>query len=139
MNIRGIPATSAELEAFNRDFEQRHFRYSEASARVARATRDLFVTTYLPEALKPFGQLAVHALLDEPLLAAFGFDPPPLLLRRTVERALQARALVTRFLPRNEQGLLVQEIDWKTYPHGYVIEELGPESPGREKTGSGEA
>jgi hypothetical protein len=127
MHITEIPETYAGVEAFNRDFERRHFRFNEASARVARATRALFVNRVLPAGLTALGDLAVNALLDQPLLDAFGFARPPAAITATVERALRARAQLMRWSPRPHIAPVVQEQKWPTYPHGYAIDELGPE------------
>jgi hypothetical protein len=136
MGIRELPVTYAEMVVFNRAYERSCFQYSEANARVASVTRDLLVRRVLPEPLLPLGRMAVHALLDEPLLDAFGFPSAPRLIQRTMAGALRARALVRRLLPRSEQGQLVQEQDWPTYPNGYVIEELGPEETARDESSS---
>lgn len=127
MNIKNIPATFAEYERFNRDYEREHFKYSDANRHVASATRDLILGWYLPGPLKRLGEPGVYALMDEPLLEAFGFPKPSPFMRRLVEMALRAKARFSRLLPeRKRPRSRTQDIKHRTYPNGYKIEELGP-------------
>lgn len=125
MNIPNIPKSYGGIVAFNVDFERTHFRHTEPSARVARATRSLFIKRLLPPSLTSLGELAVNALLDDPLLEAFGFPRAPQAVRVLVEQTLRARAQALRWVPRDKQPPVVQELDWPTYPRGYDIEKLG--------------
>ena len=54
MAISEIPESYAELEAFNEEYERRHFRRTEQSERVGRATRDMFLA-WFPGLPKRFG------------------------------------------------------------------------------------
>jgi hypothetical protein len=126
MNIQDIPASLAEYERFNVEYEQRRFRYSEASHRTAVATRDMLLTWFLPKPLWKLGEPFVYALLDDWLLAAFGFPKPSAALRRLVEGALRTRARLVRLLPERSQPHLRSELKHRTYPSGYRTEELGP-------------
>jgi hypothetical protein len=126
MNIKALPATRAEFEQYNRDYERAHFRYTEASHRVGIATRDMFLGWYLPRPLRRFGEPAVYALMDEPLLAAFGFPRPSPALRRLVEGALRLRGRLVRRLPERRRPHLHTAQRRRTYPRGYRLEELGP-------------
>jgi len=136
MNIPDIPDTYEAMEAFNVAFERTHFRFTEASARVARATRELFARQRLPGPLARFGFPALHALLDEPLLDAFGFPHPSRLERAVLEGVLRARAMVVKWGPRKRNNPLVQEQDWPTYPGGYEIEKIGPANRSMDTTRS---
>ena len=98
MNIADIPGSYAEFVDYAESYERGNFRYSDASRRTAEATRELLVS-WFPRPLAPLTRAAATALLDPPLLAAFGFDPPPAWLRRSVDGALRARARVERRLP----------------------------------------
>ncbi len=80
MAIRDIPETYAELEQLNADYERQHFRRTEASERVGRATRDMFLA-WFPGLPNRFGAQAIYALMDDALLDAFGFPRPPRALR----------------------------------------------------------
>src|SRR5262249_46091618 len=80
MNIRDIPDDYPTFEQFNRDYERERFRFAESNRRVGAATRELFVG-WFPRPLAPVVRPAIHALLDDTLLEAFGFPPAPWLLR----------------------------------------------------------
>ena len=125
MNIRDIPADSAEFEQFNRTYEQQHFHFAEATQRVGMATREMFVH-WFPRPLAPLVRAAIYALLDDPLREAFGFPKPSRLMRWLVPAALRLRAGLVRFLPARRRPRLRTEMRHRTYPTGYVLEELGP-------------
>ncbi len=129
MGIRAIPASYAQMDAFNRDYERRHFRHSAAGERIARATLDLMMGWYLPRPLRPLGQRALLALMDDPLLDAFGLARPAAPVRRLAERAMRVRARALRWLPRNRVETRVQDLTWRSYPDGYDIDELGARAP----------
>jgi uncharacterized protein (DUF2236 family) len=126
MNIRDIPKSRSEFEAYNVAYEREFFRFNEATARVAAKTRDLFLGWFLPPSLHALGAPAVYAMMDDRLLTAFGFPKPSRTLRATVHGILRARARVLRVLPRRKQPVLSTEAPHPTYPSGYVIEDLGP-------------
>jgi uncharacterized protein (DUF2236 family) len=126
MGIRDIPADYAAFERFNREYEQRHFGPTEATRRVGTATRELFVG-WFPRPLAPLVRAAIHPLLDEPLIEAFGFPRPSPLARRLMEAGLRWRARLLAFLPARRRSLLRTEQACPTYPDGYVIEKLGPD------------
>lgn len=134
MNIKEIPETYEEYERFNREYERRKFGYTEASKWVASATRDMFLSWYVPKPLWGIGRPFIYALMDEPLLDAFGFPKPSAFMRRTVEGTLRLKARINRLLPaRRNPRLRTRDIKHRSYPNGYKIEELGPHinSPGR--------
>ena len=83
LGIRDVPETCERFFAYCDEFERRHFAYTPTNARVGRATRELFVGwfRFLPA---PLVRMGVHALLDPPVLAAFGFRPTPRLDRSSV-------------------------------------------------------
>jgi hypothetical protein len=123
--IDEIPATLDELDAFNRRYEQERFGYTDGGRRVGIATRDLFVS-WFPWLPRSLGRRAIHALLDDRLLDAFGLPHPTPAERRAVEAALRARACVVRLLPPRRKPRLLTEVKRRSYPSGYRIEELGP-------------
>ncbi len=125
MNIKDIPADYVAYESFNRDYERRHFRFTETNRRVGTATRELFVG-WFPRLLSPLVRSTIHALLDDPLPQAFGFPRPSRLMRWLVPTALRARAGLAGLLPPRRQPRLRTEMSHPTYPRGYVIEQLGP-------------
>lgn len=130
MNIRDIPADYDEFERFNRAYERQHFRFTEANARVGSATRELFVG-WMPRPFAPVVRRVIYALLDDPLVDAFGFPRPSGLMRRLVEGALRLRARALRWLPTRRRPRFRTEMRHPTYPDGYTIEQLGPPEFGK--------
>lgn len=127
MNIKNIPDTIEELEAFNVAFERDNYRYDPVNTVVGGATRDLLLSWYMPRSLIRFGYPAVYALMDEPLLEAFGFPKPPQALRKIVHGGLRARSAAVRLLPERKKPFLRTQMRHRSYPNGYKIEELGPQ------------
>ena len=127
MNIKDIPADYAAFEGYNAEYERAHFRYAETNRRVAASTRDMFLGWFLPRSLRRLGEPAVYAMMDEPLLDAFGFPKPSPGMRRLVEGALRLRARLIRLLPERKRPRLRTGPRRPTYPQGYRVEELGPE------------
>jgi hypothetical protein len=125
MNIKDIPADYGAFERFNREYEQRHYRFTESSQRVGTATRELFVS-WFPAVLAPVVRPVIHALLDDSLIEAFGFPKPSRSMRWLVAAGLRARGRLVRFLPPRRKPRLRTEMRHPTYPEGYEIERLGP-------------
>jgi hypothetical protein len=128
MNIKDIPTDYDAFERYNREYEQTHFHYTPANRRLAATLRDTYLGWFIPRPAWPLAQPFVYALMDEPLLEAFGFPKPAPALRRLVETAVRARARLVRQLPERRTPRRRTEggIHHRTYPHGYRIEELGP-------------
>lgn len=125
MGIRELPTDYAAFEKFNIDYEERHFRYTEANHRVGTATLEMFVA-WFPRVLRPIVRRAMYAIMDDPVLKGFGFPKPSPAMRILVKLALKARAWVLRFLPARRHPRLRTEMKHRSYPAGYQIEELGP-------------
>jgi hypothetical protein len=125
MNIKQLPSDYAAFERYNRDYEKIHFRFTPANHRVGAATRDLFAS-WFPRIVRPLVRRVIYALLDDPLIKAFGFPQPSPPMRRLVTAALKLRALSLRWLPRRRRPLLRTEMRQQSYPNGYRIEQLGP-------------
>ena len=127
MAIKEIPAEFDALERFNVEYERRHFRRTDAAVRVGAATRNMFLA-WFPLLPRRLGAPAIHALLDDPLLEAFGFARPPGALRRAAETGLRARARLVAALPPRRRPRLRTRMRHRSYPRGYTIEALGPPS-----------
>jgi hypothetical protein len=125
MAIKEIPADFDEFERFNVDYERRLFERTDAGVRVGRATRDMFLA-WFPIVPRRVGAPFIHALLDEPVLDAFGFPRPPRLLRRIATGALRARGRAVALLPPRRRPRVRTAMRHRTYPRGYAIEALGP-------------
>ncbi len=125
MAIKGIPESYAELQRYNEDYERRYFRRTEQAERVGRATRDMFLA-WFPGLPRRFGARAIYALMDEPLLDAFGFPHPPRALRSTVEGLLRARGRFVAMLPPRRRPRLRTRRRTRTYGRAWSLDELGP-------------
>lgn len=125
MGIRDLPTDYDGFERFNRAYEKTRFVYTAASHRVGSATRDMFLS-WFPRLFHPLVRPAMYALMDEPVLTAFGFPRPRPLTRRLVTGALTVRARVLRWLPPRRRPRLRTALAHRSYPHGYQIEQLGP-------------
>ena len=127
MNIQAIPEDYDEFEAFNRDYEATQFRFTDANNRVGEATRELFAS-WFPRPFAPLVRGAVLALLDPPLIEAFGFPKPSPLMKRVVPAAVRLRGRIAGWLPERKRPRLRTEIRHRSYPKGYEVVELGPPS-----------
>jgi hypothetical protein len=125
MAIRSIPERYNDFERFNEEYEARHFAPSPAAARVGQATRDMFLA-WFPGLPRRFGAHAIYALMDDRLLAAFGFPEPPSAVRAAVEGALRARARSVALLPARRKPRLRTRRRTRTYGRGWELEGLGP-------------
>jgi hypothetical protein len=129
MNIKQLPADYDSFERYNVEYEQTHFRFTHANHRVGAATRDLFAS-WFPRVLRPLVRRAIHGLLDDALIKAFGFPQPSPAMRQLVTASLKLRALSLRWLPRRQRPLLRTEMRQRSYPNGYHIDRLGPPEAG---------
>lgn len=98
MAIRDVPETYDGFASLMDDYEREHFAYDEGGRRVADATLDLLASFY-PRPAARLVKVFSRALMDRPLLEAFGYDEPGPLARRLSEGALRARARVVAVLP----------------------------------------
>lgn len=125
MNIRDIPEHYAEFEALGQAFERTHFQFAESNRRIGLATTRLFAS-WFPGPVQALAKWGVYAVLDEPVLDAFGFPHPPRWLRQAATTALRTRARVLRVLPKRSEPVRRSGITRKSHPEGYDIERLGP-------------
>lgn len=131
MGIDGIPESHAAFVRYARAYEARRFRPADSNAAIARVTRDLLLSFYLPRRLVPLGRPVVHALCEPKLRCAMGFPAPPPGLERLVTAALAARARLLRALPARRRPRLLTKRRRPGYPAGYRIGELGTFGPRR--------
>jgi hypothetical protein len=125
MAIGGIPESYSELELLNEEYERERFRRTEATERVGRATRDMFLA-WFPGLPRRLGAQAIYALMDEPLLEAFGFPRPSHALRTAVESSLRARGRLVASLPARRSPRHRTRRRTRTYGREWRLEELGP-------------
>jgi len=127
MGIRDIPATWQGFAHLLDAYEREHFGFDAGARDVAEATLSLFATFppnhRLPEALVRRISLAV---MDAPLLDAFGFPHPGPVVRRLVRGGLRARGRVVRLLPPRRDPYFARQLPQiRTYPDGYEVADLG--------------
>src|SRR5262249_23637182 len=123
MNLKDLPADSAAFERFNVEYEKAHYRFADRKPRVVGGARALFVR-WFPRVLSPLVRRAIYAMLDDPLLEAFGFPRPSPWMRRLVAGSLRLRSWLARRLPARRRPRLRTEMKRALYPAGYRIEEL---------------
>ncbi|HKB20015.1 MAG TPA: oxygenase MpaB family protein [Gaiellaceae bacterium] len=125
MAIGSIPESYEELELFNAEYERERFRRTDATERVGRAAREMFLARF-PGVPRRLGAQAIHTLMDEPLLDAFGFPRPPPALRSAVESSLRARGWLVAALPARRSPRHRTLRRTRTYGREWRLDELGP-------------
>jgi len=125
MNIKDLPESYDAFERYNVEYEREHFQFAETNHRIGAATRDLFLS-WFPRPLHPLVRPAIYAMMDDPLIAAFGFPQPSRAMRGMVNGGLALRARALRLLPPRRRPRLRTEMRHRSYPKPYKIEEIGP-------------
>lgn len=125
MGIREIPSSYKGFARWAVDYERRHFRFDESNRRVGAATRDLFASWY-PRIAAPIVRYGIYALLDDPLIEAFGFPRPLPGMRPLIRRTLRLRGRLVRWLPPRRRPHFFTDNPNRTHPAGYEIAALGP-------------
>lgn len=125
MNIKDIPEIYDAFELYNIAYERDHYRPAESNHVVGTATVEMFMS-WFPSPLRPLGRRAMYALMEERLIECFGFPRPSRTMRWLVDKTLKLRAAMLAILPYRRRAILRTELRQRTYPTGYVIEELGP-------------
>jgi len=124
MNIRDVPPTLDQLERWSVAYEDANMRFTDANRRVADATLNLYVSWYA-RPFRPLVRALALALLDDRLLASFGYRRPPAPVGAAVDAALRLRALALRFAPRRRTPRLITAQPARTYPAGHRVQDLG--------------
>ena len=126
MGIKNIPATKAELERFNIEYERKNFVAAESNKAIALYTENLFLSWMLPKQLYGFGRPFLHAVMDEPLLRAVGFGKPNWVVQKMVDTSMALRRITVSILPKRTKPVLRTRMPRKeSYPNGYTVSELG--------------
>ena len=139
MGIRDIPPSYEAFEAWATDYERANFRFAESNRKIGTATRDLFASWY-PRLLAPVVHYSIYALLDDAMLAAFGFPQPLPFSRGMTAGALRLRGMLVRWLPARRKPSFFTGRRNRTWTRGYRIGELGPprmiEAQNRDRPGT---
>jgi ER-bound oxygenase mpaB/B'/Rubber oxygenase, catalytic domain len=143
MGIKDIPGTHQEFADFLDRYEEEHFGFDPGGLAVSEATLRL-MATFPPNHLAPrvLVDRFAKALMDDRLLAAFGYRQPPSWERAIASGALRLRAAIVRFLPPRKEPLYPrQRRSIRSYPRGYDVAKLGtfPEEPAGELPAPGSA
>lgn len=129
MNLKDIPLTPADFDAFVQAYEARKLQYAPANERVAQATLAI-MAAWFPGPLAVFRGLikpVVAALVPPRLLPAIGMQAPAPWVRVLVRAALRLRAFAKRWLPWEAYPSTLANTPNRTYPgQRYRIEDLGP-------------
>jgi mpaB/rubber oxygenase-like protein len=125
MGITNIPESYEAFEAWSRAYEGAQFRFADTNHRVGTYTRDLFVA-WFPRMFTPVVRYSIYAMLDDTMIAAFGFPKPLPLTRALLRAALTLRGRAVRWLPPRRVPHFFTDSPTRTYPRGYRIAELGP-------------
>lgn len=126
--LMGITDTPESYEAFERlldDYEATHFAFDPAGRRVADATLALMTTFYPRFVARPVHVFS-RALMDDALLAAFGYRRPRTPVVRVARAGLRLRGRLERLLPARRTPLHAKDLPRiRSYPDGFVVDALG--------------
>lgn len=125
MNIKDIPDSIEKLKGFTENYESKNFIYRESNRAVGDATVNI-VKGWFPYIVKPFVFPIMKCFLDDRMLSAFGYSPPPKWLKTLVVFAMKSRAIFLKRITFKKYPTLVTTEKNRTYPNGYQIEQLGP-------------
>ena len=144
MGIKQLPATHQEFADVLDEYEGKHFGFDDGGLAVSEATLKL-MATFGPNRFAPRAAVTrfAKALMDDPLLDAFGYRRPAPWERRLATGALRLRGRVVRRLPPRREPLYARQLpNIRSYPRGYEVAELGtfpepapPEAPADSRTG----
>ncbi|WP_327652037.1 oxygenase MpaB family protein [Micromonospora aurantiaca] len=133
MGITDIPGSYEEFEVWFNAYDAAHLTPNDDAAAIERATRSLLLGR-IPRPLAPLGDGLVSAMYDDRLRHAMQVDAPAWPVRAGLGLALKVRARLRRgFGAPSKTPLFADGIKTKTYPDGYEINRLGPQSHQRTK------
>jgi len=128
MGIPAIPATLAELVAFNQAVEAEAFASAASNRRVADATLAMLLGDW-PAPLRPGLARVLGSLLSAPEAAALGWPEPPTALQGAVLLGLRLRSrlagLAQRLRPP-QRSRFYSERPTPSYGQSFQLEQLGP-------------
>lgn len=125
MSLADIPETKAEFDAFIKRYEDKNFVYADSSARVSDATVRI-MENWLPAFMRPAVKPIVACLMPVQFLDAVGYKRPPEWRRRAVEAALRGVGFFNRFFAFGNYPSETVKRRQRTYPSGYLIEDMQP-------------
>ncbi|GAB16744.1 hypothetical protein GOEFS_013_00080 [Gordonia effusa NBRC 100432] len=130
MAIKDVPENYDDFATLMDAYELKHFAYDEGARRVADSTLHL-LTTFYPRPARQLVELFSRALMDEPLLKAFGYREPGRVVQAVSQGALRLRARLLSVFPSRTEPMFVRDMpNIRSYPDGHVLEEMGTFAPG---------
>lgn len=127
MKIPQIPASYEAFENFHDRYEAEHFRAADSNTEIAQATKALFLSWY-PAPLRPLIAPCTDSLLEPLMNQALDVPRSPHWLTQTIRQSLRARSYMAHLFPPRQQPNFYTNQPSRTYPSGYEIAQLGPES-----------
>jgi hypothetical protein len=127
MGLENIPQNLLALQAFSQAYQAENFVFVESNQNVADATVKI-VENWYPKILRPFIKPIVSAMIDENMRKAFGYKKPSSFLRWILPKLLQLRKPFIRYINLEKSPTLLENSLNRTYPQGYTIEEISPQS-----------
>lgn len=125
MNIQDLPETYQAFEQTMDDYERQFFDFDAGGRAVSDATLGLLDAWY-PGPLGQVMRTVSLCLMDDPLLAAFGYSTPPPVLRRAVRAGLRLRGQVERLMPARRRPFHARmSRNVRSYPDGFDVNDLG--------------
>lgn len=128
MGIKAIPATLAELTAFNQDVEGRVFADAPTNREVANATRAMLLQEW-PVPLQPLLAGVLTSLLNQAEAACLGWSTPPSALQALVLFGLRLRSRLAGTWQRlrpPQTSRFYSERPTPTYGPSFELQQLGP-------------
>ncbi|MEV1320165.1 oxygenase MpaB family protein [Micromonospora arborensis] len=128
MGITDIPGSYEEFETWFDAYDAVHLTPNDDAAAIERATRSLLLGR-IPRPLAPLGDGLVSAMYDDRLRRATRVAAPAWPVRAGLHLALKVRARLQCWLGAPQRTPLFSDgIKTRTYPGGYEINKLGPQT-----------
>lgn len=149
MGIQDIPDSLEEWKQWVEEYEKQYMIYSKSNVVIGNATMLLFLSL-APKFMHSFGRQVSYTLMDVRLRKAMGFPNPLPIMVKTIHSLLKIRKYFIRYfcLPRliskrrtpwestNTNNILCPRfhVYEKTYPNGYITNQLGSAPKGKVMT-----
>ncbi len=125
MGIKDLPDDFAGFSRLLDTYEAEHFTPDRKTRAVADATLEL-LTSFYPKALAPAVDAFARSLMDDHLLAAFGYRKPSAPVRWASRAALRLRGRLIARLPARRRPTYARDLARVTsYPNGHIVARLG--------------
>lgn len=125
MGIKDLPEDFAGFSRLLDAYEAEHFTPDRKTRAVADATLEL-LTSFYPKPLAPAVNAFARSLMDDHLLAAFGYRKPPAPVRWASRAALRLRGRFIALLPARRKPTYARDLARvKSYPNGHIVARLG--------------